>query len=175
MCGEFVLPERAEITADGLRCRNCSLRSAVETLERGRVEQAAATEALRRQLRIILVAAGHLIVWLGVIWLFYRSWEEASLSLAALVVALPLMLRKRWAFYVALALDVAGFVAPLVVTALADVDAGIWPLAKTLAAVPLILGALLYSLRDGFVASGAATPPPLTPPQPSWRAPGRQL
>lgn len=153
VCGAAVAGSDAEWTAEGLRCRRCSLGAEVM----GHVHAVAAAKAGRQHRH--LRARARLLAWAhGVVWTVsaivlgeavpghpYRAWT-APLIVVALAIVVGFELRQRWAFWAMVAFDVAGVAAPLGAAARSG-DGAAWILAAMVAAVPGFFLVALLSLR----------------------------
>lgn len=110
-CGAQVAPAEADLTADGLRCRSCSLGAEVK----GHVVNVAVAEQVRRnrgvRRRAGNVIYGHSVVWLTTVIIFcgadggrHLAWF-APPALAVLVPLVGFFFRQEWARRTLLALD----------------------------------------------------------------------
>jgi hypothetical protein len=110
-CGAQVAPAEADLTAEGVRCRACSLRAEVI----GHVVNVAVAEHVRRD-RVVRrragnVIYGHWLVWLTTVIIFCGvddgrklAWL-APLALGVLVPLVGFFFRQEWARRMLLALD----------------------------------------------------------------------
>lgn len=159
ICGAFVQPHQADVTEAGLRCRACSMRDEIGAHERRAAEEEAARAQRRLTRRASMVASGHFVVWGGSALVFLvdehqggqRSWALPLLGLA-FAVAVGLKLRWHPALVAALTID-ALVVAAALGVALFYRSAAALVGGAILAPFPLLLGALLWSLRGAFRSS----------------------
>jgi hypothetical protein len=179
LCGAPVQEHQADLTAEGLRCRNCSLQAEVMAheqaiLDRERERQARRAEQRRRQ-----IAVSHAIIWsicalvVHGSFVVMRPWAP-PLALVGLGLAVALYLRQRWAWWATMVIDATAALAPMVGGALSERENGGYE--AVLAVIPLLLIVDLVRQRRNFGFGTPAAPASATlAPPPRWKAPGRQL
>lgn len=169
-----MVTERDDLTADGLRCATCSMRSEIEGHERNIADESARKQQRRLHRRVKRISVANTVVWLctaDVVCRGESGWLYALWGVA-FAVCVALFWRQRWALYLALGLDgatIAGAFGLALFQRTAQLSG-----ALLLSVFPLIFGLLLYSLRRAFTPSGASSPP-VEKPKPKWSAPGRQF
>ena len=171
-----MVTERDDLTADGLRCASCSMRSEIEGHERNIADEIERKKQRSLYVRADWIGWAHAIVWFctaellcprGSAWV-YALWT------VVLVVRLALFWRQRWALRLALGVDgamIAGAFGLALFRFTSEAFAG----ALFLSFFPLILGLLLYSLRAAYEPQSRVAPVPAAKPPQKWRAPGRQF
>jgi hypothetical protein len=172
-----MVTERDDLTAEGLRCAGCSMRSEIEGHERNVAE-----ERKQRSLnwRVSWIAWAHFVLWVVAAWVFsvanggvHHDWL-LPLEAVAIGGRIVLHFRERWALYVALGLDGVMIVGPFV-AALFAATADAFVAAAIVGVCPLIFGLLLYSLRHAYDPASKVSPVPEEKPKQKWSAPGRQF
>jgi hypothetical protein len=110
-CGAQVEPGQADLTADGVRCRACSLRAEVHGHVRAVEAAAEARRAAVVRRRAGNVIYGHWIVWITTVIIFcsvngarHQAWF-APLALGVLVPLVGFFFQQEWARRTLLAMD----------------------------------------------------------------------
>jgi hypothetical protein len=178
VCGGMVT-ERDDLTAEGLRCAPCSMRSEIEGHERNIVEEAERKKQRGLYRRASWAAWAHSILWAVAAAFFcfngavrHDAWWW-PLFAVVIGVRVALWLRQRWAFYLALGVDGALIATPFGwAVSRPQVTFGD---AAVIAFFPLVFGLLLFSLRRAYAPESKRSPVPEPKPIQKWSDPGRQL
>ena len=169
-----MVTERDDLTAEGLRCRPCSMRSEIETHERNIVEERELKRQRSMRRRASVIGWAHSVVWVCLAELLVpRGVLRDAAWLLAIGVRIALFWRQRWALRLALGID-AATIAVCLGLAISDGAADTLLGAAIFSFFPLVLGLLLYSQRRAYEPENKPAPVDAPPPQ-KWSAPGRQL
>ncbi|HEX4459336.1 MAG TPA: hypothetical protein VIA18_15260 [Polyangia bacterium] len=170
-----MVTERDDLTADGLRCATCSLRSEIEGHERNIADEAERKKQRGLYRRADWIGWAHAVVWGGTGELLLpRGGMVYAWWAIVLIIRVALFWRQRWALRLALGVDGA-IIAFVVGLAISDRTSDMVVGAAVFAFFPLVLGALLYSLRRAYDPQSKVAPVSAPPPPQKWSAPGRQF
>lgn len=150
-CGAVVTAATSFMTEHGLLCWTCQtrLQNHQEAVARDVTEREG---SLNR--RAAINGRTHGFMWAATIilathWTCAPSWVGGVGFVGAAVLMFGLAMRAHWAFRVALVIDLAGAIALVVAGAtLANTGASVF--VTLLATFPLVLTALVWTLRDAY-------------------------
>jgi hypothetical protein len=153
-CGASVATADAEWSEAGLRCRPCGQRAEIIGHVRAAVANDAAVAERKLRGRAGNVAWAHGLVWSVTAVVFggsydhgaHAAWLVPLLAVPAIVVSLAIVGRQAWAYWMAIAIDVAAVALPLGAAAKAG-SGDAWMLAGLAATVPALLLIVMLSLR----------------------------
>jgi len=150
-CGGAVTAATSFMTEHGLMCWPCSARMQNQQEATAR-ERAERERSLGR--RATINGRAHGVMWgvtiiLATHWTRIPSWVGTTLLIGAAALMFGLALGARWAYRVALAIDIAGGVALIVAGAtIAEADASAFVM--LLAIFPFGLSAMVWTLRAAY-------------------------
>ena len=153
VCGAVVQPHQADVTEHGIRCRACSMRDEIGAHERRAAEAEAERAQRRLTSRAKSAAWAHAVLWsaMGILFLANtdRSGWVAPFVVVVLGIEVALVMRRRFAFVAALAIDAAIVVAAFA-WALTRLTADAFIGACIIAAFPTLFGLLIWVQRRAF-------------------------